>query len=231
MPIEYQNPETSPDPHGRGTIETHPAYGQVRAARVTGRACLYGSDFEHHDYIVIEVSRSEVRRDLATDWPHPREELLALALSEAQWASFVSTLNHGTGTRCTLQHVLRKSVPQIPNPPDRRQQAKAEMAAGLAEAESHLAHARELLQASGLSKVKAAAIESELIKASNRLSSGTVFVSQQFEEHVESTLEHAKVEIEAHLSNVVQRTGLATMLGNAPLPLSLPAKAGSEEKE
>jgi hypothetical protein len=78
---------------------THPAFGQIGASRVSGHIQLYDSDFHHNAYMTISIRRSELHRSLNRDWHYGRDELIEVALSEAQWATFVSAPNIGSGCR------------------------------------------------------------------------------------------------------------------------------------
>ena len=125
----YEDPVQHPaDSPVAETRETHPAYAQISASRVSGHAVLYGSDFNHQHYVTISITPSELHRGLSYDRPHAllRGEIVEVALSEAQWAHFVSSMNQGSGTQCTVQHLHGKLVPQIPEPPDRKAQIVAE---------------------------------------------------------------------------------------------------------
>jgi len=61
--------ELNTGPGFGGYTERHPAYAQISAARVSGTAYLYGSDFVHHHYVTLKIARSERVRDLH-DWYH-----------------------------------------------------------------------------------------------------------------------------------------------------------------
>src|SRR5262245_60626587 len=127
MSVKYQEPTiVDSDSLTSETIERHPAYGQIGASRVSGQTFLYGTDFAHQNYIIIEISRSELHRGLSNDWPFGRDKLIELALSEAQWATFVSSLNCGQGVQCTLTDFNRESIPQIPAIKSRKAQFQAE---------------------------------------------------------------------------------------------------------
>src|SRR3954470_19367469 len=101
---------------GTEEIEKHPAYGQIAASRVTsgGGATLYGSDFKHSNFITIRVHASEQHRSLSHDWHYARDMLCEVALSEAQWATFVSSLNAGMGVPCTLSYVAPDGIGPVP---------------------------------------------------------------------------------------------------------------------
>jgi hypothetical protein len=110
-----------------GTRTTHPCFAQIRASRVNGLTNLYDSDFQHNHFVSISIYRSELDRHLNRDWHHSRDELIEVNLSEAQWATFVSSMNVGCGVPCTLSYLHGKFVPQLPDTPDTRTLFKMEM--------------------------------------------------------------------------------------------------------
>ena len=150
------------------------------------------------------------------DWPHATEELIEVELSEAQWAEFVSKLNHRSGTRCTLRHIGREWVPGIPEPVQRHEQFETEMGKCLLEAE-HWAKKLEKLIAEGGKKSE---MRNAIIQLRNHLTPNISFIAKQFGEHMEDMTSSAKIEIEAHLSTTIQRAGLAALSeGEAPIAL------------
>ena len=62
-----------------------------------GSTNLYDSDFRHNHYMTITIRASELHRDLNRDWHFGRNELIEVALTESQWATFVSAPNMGSG--------------------------------------------------------------------------------------------------------------------------------------
>lgn len=201
------------------SVTTHPAYAQIGASRVSGHANLYDSDFSHQNFITITIRRSEKYRSLNRDWHFGRNELIEVMLSEAQWATFVSTPNVGSGVPCTLNHIAGEAVPQLPNAPDTRSLFKTEMKEMVAELQSDLSNlAKELDGPLGKKKVDELRKSLELL--SGRLTGSTGFVADQFDEHIEHTIEKAKIEVNAYVTNLVQRTGIdAIQNGSVPILL------------
>lgn len=223
MSAAYEKPVTRPDPGPGGsdrTITTHPAFGQIRAARVSGNTFLYGSDFRHHNHVVVTISKSEEQRDLSKDWRHERAEVVEVAMSEAQWATFISTLNVGWGTPCTLTRIGGEHVPQIAQARNAHDEFNKELVATLAEAEQHLSALERQINDSPLSGSKKKELLNTLTLARNDLSKNTGFVATQFGHHMEKTKSAAKSELEAFFLHAVQRAG-APALGGAAAPLAL----------
>lgn len=224
MGVDYEEPKLEKvDGPVHDTVETHPAYAQIGASRVSGHSYLYGSDFQHQHFITISISRSELHRGLSNDWSHALEEYIEVALSEAQWAAFVSSPNVGQGVQCTLRHKDMKGIPQIPAAKDRQEQFDTEMRVNVKEAREHIAKAVKMIENSKLSQKDKDKLLSELGMADRDISSSVGFIAEQFGEHMEKVTEHAKAEVNAYIQGTIMRAGLTAL--QAPAPFSLPDKS------
>lgn len=202
-----------------GEIFAHPAYGQISASRVSGNAVLYGSDFYHQNAVRICINTSTLRRSLSNDWPYVGRELIEVELSEAQWAHFVSCMNTHEGSMCTLRYVAGEQIPGLPAPQDKRGQFASEVAENIREAHARLREAQALLAESGLSKAKQQAIAGKLSAAISEIGANTQFVSDQFGEHMEKTVQAAKIEVNAYAENALRAAGIKQLGGVAPLAI------------
>ncbi len=215
MTVKYEQPVIKPaDSHISDSVETHPAYAQISASRVSSSgkgAFLYGSDFGHNHYMTISISRSELHRGLSRDWAHPREEYIEVQLSESQWATFVSTPNSGTGAQCTLNHLMGNAIPQIPETPKRREQFENELGKHFDVALGALKELREKIADLRISEKAKADLRGDISHAEMNISGNLGFVASQFDEHMEETTEKAKMEVAAYAQNVLQRAGIAAL--------------------
>jgi hypothetical protein len=196
------------------SVTTHPAFAQIGASRVSGDAHLYDSDFTHQHYMTITIRRSQLHRGLSRDWHFGRGELIQVALSEAQWATFVSSPNQGSGVPCTLTHLIGESIPELPKPQNASHQFKREMHETIMEIQRDLSALAEGMSGA-LSKTKVDAIRKNIEMQAHRLSNSTGFVAEQFDEHIEKTVEKAKIEISAYATNAIQRAGLEAIAGKS----------------
>jgi hypothetical protein len=199
--------------------------------RSHGQTTLHGSDFVHHTYVGIEIYEAELRRDLARDWHFPRKPLIGIMMSEAQWATFVSSFGVGGGTPCTLDHVNCKMIPGFPLR-DSGQIYKAEADAKLQGCIATIERAISEINSatSGLTKRKQAEVAGPLNRVLQELRSNLPFVSQSFGEHMEERVEKAKVEIEAHVGNAITRAGLKALREEDVRPfLELPSSGVKPE--
>lgn len=88
--------------------ELHPAFALIGASRVSvgsvgGGAVLFDSDILHSHTVRVRLMVASRKRDLSHDWIHGEEQIIEVEMSEAQWASFVSSMNAGDGVPCTVR--------------------------------------------------------------------------------------------------------------------------------
>lgn len=197
----------------------HPAFGQITVHRIIGSRALYGSDFMHHNYVRVEIHESQLNRSLSRDWHFSRKTIISVDLSEAQWASFVSSFNVGAGVPCTIASRDGKYVPEFPLR-DEGQEYKAEANAKLADALAKIDAAIAEVEANtaGISKAKREAMLGPLRRAHQQLASNLSFVAQSFAEHMETRVEKAKVEVNAYVTQTVARAGLDALRAQHDLP-------------
>lgn len=208
--------------HLDGKKYSHPAFGLVSASRVSGNRTLFGTDFIHRNFVVIRVRPAELQRSLAHDWVGPSgQPFVEVALSEAQWATLVSSLNVGQGVPCTLEYVNGEEMPGIPH---RETSAvhKAEFKERVKEITELVAKTRRQIDAElGLPKKKKDTILAHLVRLEQDLSQNMPWYTKVLEEQMHNTVESAKVEVSAYINAMITRTGLSALTDGAAPPLSL----------
>lgn len=215
MPREYVEPTIKAENGARDELKiTHPAFAQISATHVQGGAHLYGSDFSHQNYVCVRIARSELNRHLSTDWPHERQELIEVALSESQWAAFVSTMNRGSGVQCTLQHINHKQIPQIPAPRSTIKDFRAEGGEAAKQAIREISEVMAEIEQSKLSQKQKEELLRKLANIKDNSRNSLRFVLEQFGEHMEATVNKAKTEISAYANQLIVRSGLAKLMGS-----------------
>lgn len=222
--------QTGAGPSNTGTVLTHPAFGMIGADRVSGKTTLNGTDFVHHNFVAITIRRSELHRDLSRDWHSGREELVQVHISEAQWATFVSSMNAGQGVACTLYRVAGEPMPEIPL---RKQETvvQRELADSLRtvneDLDAAIADVDGLL--AGLSQVKRDKILARMRHAKRQVDDHLPFAARAFAKTMEATTEKAKIEVNAYMQNAIVRAGLAGLRsGEAPLELGDGSKGAAD---
>lgn len=200
-------------------VETHPAYGTITLGRTSQGpegARLFYSDFRHRHYVTLEISTAERHRNLSNDWLHPRKELIRVAMSEAQFGSFVSSAGVGEGTPCTIQRIGHESIPDIASLVDLRRQFQDELGSRLDQVVAGLANLTAQIEAAPLSGTRKEALRGLVDSVRRNLGENLSFVASQFDEHLEATVERAKSEVAAYAQRVVQKAGLESLGADAP---------------
>jgi hypothetical protein len=217
MAREVQEPTVTTENGGTAherVVFRHPAFGQISAGRINGSTNLYGSDFKHQHFIRVRIQPSELHRSLSNDnYYSSLRPYIEVDMSEAQWATFVSSMNVGMGVPCTITEREGATLPALPAPPDRRDQFAGEARHRMQRAARRIEGLSAMIADSGLSKVKAKALLDELAAARADIGSNLQFVAGQFDEHMERTVESAKQEVNAYATNLVMRTGLQALAG------------------
>lgn len=219
---EFPRVEKRDGPGGdRQTTETHPAFGQIAASRVSSGQgqWLYGSDFKHRHFMAITISRSEMTRSLSSDWPFPRQEIIRVAMSEQQWATFVSTPNTGSGACCTLERLEGQMIPELAGINDRRDQFAEEMRKTLDRPVKAMQDLHAAIDGLKVSEVKKKELHDLVNLAERNLGPNCGFVSDQFGKHMEHVIEASKTEIAAHMEAVLVGAGLKALGAESPLVL------------
>lgn len=220
--IEEPTTVMNDSPHRKDeTVTTHPAFAQLSVSRVTGHTNLFDSDFSHNAFMVIRVAACELHRNLSSDWHYgDHQPMIEVALSEAQWATFVSSPNMA-GVPCTLQSFDKKQVPQLPPPASRTEQFSSEMKRDADDTVAACKELDDLIDSLGLPKGKAEALRAKSRTIAAKVTSSMPFVADQFEEHMENVVEKAKAEVHGYMGGVLQRAGLQALAGGVALPLQI----------
>ncbi len=195
--------------------EQHPAWGMIGASRVSTSppgAVLFDSDIQHAHTVIVRVSTATRRRNLNRDWNHPEREFVEVEMSEAQWASFVSSMNSGSGVPCTIRR--REDVAQVPGMPfaPRLQESMAEVRGAAAAAADKVAAAFAAYQAH-----KTVENLRTLEAMIANMPANITFAASSLSEHAENVVQRARADIEAMVLTKAQQLGLDPgQLGGGP---------------
>jgi hypothetical protein len=175
--------------------EKHPAWVLVGVSRVTTSppgAVLFDSDIRHQHSIVVRVQEAERSRNLHRDWLSARKPVLEFQMSEAQWASFVSSVNVGDGVPATLRlRPENRDVPGVEYEPRLRESMNEVRTA----ADDAFAEVKAAFEA--YEQKKNAANLRNLKYAIQNAPSNIAFVSKSLGEHAENVVQRARADVEA----------------------------------
>ncbi len=202
-----------------GPKTNHPTFGMIGASRVTcgpGGLYAFGSRIKHSAFIDITIRRASHKRDLNQDWFYGEDELVRVRLTEAQWATFVSSLNVGFGVPCTLCDVMRERQGEVPKPEDSIAQAKNEARKNAEDTMDLLSHILQRLEYAiqNPKKRELSELARDLKIAIGNYPANHAYLYSSFEKHVENVVTDAKASVEAHYMAVATRAQLVE--GYAP---------------
>lgn len=195
------------------------AFGSIQASRISGQRELYGSDISTGGWVSIRIYNAVHYDDAYADHSFSGgKQLMEVSLSEAQWVSFVSRMNLGSGTQCTLDYRPAPDAPMInPQLPkiekasermDRRVQQIRE-----AKNQQLKDRAAALLDAAGkrMPKKEFEDFRRGMDTLVNNLYADLEFGAQILTQHKEEMVKNALVEIDAALKGYVHLVGLDTL--------------------
>jgi hypothetical protein len=198
-----------------GTPIRNDAFGKIKVSRVSGRRSLFMVDYPQEHYMVLEISTAELRRAHSNDRVFEGHELIRVALSEIQWAQFISAPNTSGGP-CTLERYIdRDGTFKHPKLPDnhaasgqtfaKKVQATADKAAmSLDQAQVII---DTMLAGGSVRKADLQKAREALQAARRGISSNLSFVVKQAEEAIETASTSARAEVDAHIEYAMARLG------------------------
>ena len=207
MKREIQEPHL--DQYG---AEAHPGWGMIRAARVSGSATLFDSEIQHRHFVTVSISPATRKRDLNTDWVHGDiNDLIEVEMSEAQWASFVSSMNT-TGVPCTIRRTEgNRVVPGFPYAPRlavTMNEAKEAATYAFDNVLQALAKLEEVEQAEDSTPKKRKEALFSLKCAIQNTGPNVEFAGKRLAEHAENVVQKARADIEAIVTQRAVQLGI-----------------------
>jgi hypothetical protein len=186
--------------------EQHPAFGMIGASRVSNSnpgATLFDSDIRHQHTVIVRIATATRKRDLNRDWLYRKREFVEVEMSEAQWASFVSSMNSGSGVPCTIrQREDDWLVPGLNYEPRLAESMDEVHAAG----EKALAGIREAFEVAAEKPTKANMRHLGMVIA-NAVPT-MEFAAKSLGEHAENVVQRARADIEAMVLAKAPQLGL-----------------------
>lgn len=214
--------------------ETHPAFGQITASRGTyggkdAGAVLFDSDIRHGQTVTITVTEAKRRRSNNHDYVLGGiKPLIVVEMSEAQWASFVSSMNT-SGVPCTVRQTQTDwQIPGLPYAP-RLAQSMTEVREAAARSFAEIVEAMDALDALD-SKAPAKARKEALQTLRARINNAQPnvdFAATSLNKHTENVVQKARADIEAMVQ--AEATRLQLNAAQTREVLALPAMPGEEQ--
>lgn len=204
------------DEHG---AEVHPAWitvGAYRGSVSPPGAVLFDSDIRHQHVVTVRVSEARRKRDLNRDWIGSGKQIMEFTFSEAQWASFVSSMNSGSGVPATLGFRESAEDPDVPRMPyDPRLAHSIDEVRGAArKAQEEVRRAMDAYK-----EKKTVANLRHLEAMIDNLPANLRYAAESLSEHAENVVQRAKADIEAYVISKANQLGIEASDIEGPLEL------------
>lgn len=201
-----------------GVTEDHPSFGMVGVCRTQGHTRLFGSPLTHHNnYVTLRIKRAQrCKSGHGYDFYFGRQDLIEVAMSEAQFASMITSWNSGDGVPCTIGWLPGEgTMPTWPNEDQvsDMERVREEFSDRIAEVQKKFEVSQRLVETilekkTALTKAEKESVRFGLVALQRLLEDTGPFMAGQFVEATEKTVQKAMTEIDAFASKVIRQTGL-----------------------
>lgn len=186
-----------------GKREEHPAFGMVTISHpYNANQVLFDSDIRHRGYVVLAIHRADRTRSLNRDRIHPRQKIVEVAMSEAQFARM---LTQQGGTPATIQWDMSADDPLVDELPYAPRLAESLDEVRKA-ADEAMAKINEAFAA--YKEKKSAANLRALEIALGHLPANLDFAARSLHEATEDVVQQARNDIEAMVAQAAERHGI-----------------------
>lgn len=197
-------------------IYTHPSYATITSSRISRgkNHALFGSSLKTNHPIRIQIQPAELHRDLNHDWIHShRLPFIEIEMSEGQWAQFVSSMNVGDGTPCTVKFLHGKPVEEPPflnKVVEFQDEFKDSMNKITNDMRKLVKDTVEMLETKkNINKTDREIMLKQVEGLILSIKSSLPFIAESFGDQMEKVIEDAKHQINTHYNNVIVKTGIS----------------------
>jgi uncharacterized NAD(P)/FAD-binding protein YdhS len=177
---------------------------------------MFMSSLEHsHGRVEIVIREaSKERKDYNQTVAYHGKEILRLALTESQFAHFITTPGRGMGVPCTITRRDGQFVPDCP-PDDQRVQfdkdLKRDANKALGALPEILSTLDEVLEQKSIRKGDLRALRDRLANLKTHIQSNMPHVVQMFEEYMEGVFADAVARFEGHVKVRTEEIAMKAM--------------------
>lgn len=193
----------------------HPSFGQISFSRVSCNPSqnFYGSELPQDHYMTMEVSNSEIVRDLSVDRYHTiGVPLIRVRMSSGQFAEMITSLNRGSGTCCTVERLGVNKVDELPIQESRKEfvhrkfEDRMKMFADTIREKQ--TKAKELVKKKTLSKQDIHDLTHHIEWLTGEVERNIPFFAKCFQETMDEVVFEAKTEVENAIQHKISVLGL-----------------------
>ncbi len=216
---------------------SHPSFAVINIGRASiggWHKKLFDSPFKHYHVVTLEISPADLTRNLHGDSisPSGRVPYISVAMSQVQFSEMILNAGLHSGTPCTVEYLNGERVEDPPARDIKKLWASEvkrdfkDIADAAAAAEKT---ADDLLAKDRITKGDVKALRDIIFGFAQDLRENMPWLQERFQEAMEKTVAEAKGEINAHMTHLIQKTGLAALQGKA-LPTLEMQDEGGEKK-
>jgi hypothetical protein len=194
-------------------ILSHESFGQIQFARTTGKGTnFYGSELPQDNYITMRVHQSEIHRGITQDNYYPKEQILKLRMSSAQFSEMITSMNCSFGVPCTIEAIQKNKIEDLPMKENRKEfvhrKFEDRMKFFTDSIRKNQEKAKEIVKKKNLSKQDIHELNLQLEWLSQEIESNIPFLSKCFQETMDEVVFEAKLEIENAIQHKINVLGL-----------------------
>ena len=204
------------------TTEAHESFVTVSLSRISGLRRFFGSSVESSAWVELRVYPAELKHYLGADHIRAKTRpIIEVALSPAQFAELLTSMNVGSGVPGTMQSFNYKAVPELPLMESETGRVRAGFEARMrregVKVKEDLSALRKLFaEKKVISQADRKSALDILEKIVTEFCSNMPFHLDQFEEAAERIAVQAKAEVDSFITHAVMSTGLEVLRAQAP---------------
>lgn len=191
--------------------KTHPSYGLISWGRVSGQQTLFMSPLEHHNYIEVTISEAATYRSINETRVLGQKHIIRVAMTEAQFAQFITTPDRMPGVPCTIGRRDGQRVPDCPRDEQQlefKRELKKDAKKVLTGVNELDAKVEEMLHGKTVKKAdlkKVRAIVQDLVRDAH---SNMPYLLEQFHEYMDGVYHDAVALFEGHVQGRLRELGI-----------------------
>jgi rubrerythrin len=194
------------------TKEKHPAYGMISISRVQSNGTvLFGSRIKHNDYIQLDIHSAEKSRDAYSEHYFPRNTLISVNLSAAQFANMLVKSNT-SGVPCTIEFIKDEGrITPLQKSDSLKTEIEDDTQKELKKIQSLTKQLSDIVNndfKGQLKKAKKDEIRNLVIQINNRINSNLDFLFERQVSKLEKVGSEIIAEAEARITSLVHETGV-----------------------
>lgn len=201
--------------NGSRTDYDHDAFGAISVYKTnSGKGVpLFGSALKHDQFVSIELSRAILIRDYNEDRHFSTDTITRFAMSEAQWARFVSSVGNGDGVPVTLERAPPRGTSCVRSPgidmENERvrytQDVKREFQKVLSDIAGIKKQLEDLTVGTTASKTGLRQVISNFDTAMKNIPGNVAYLQERFIRTMENIVQDSKIEVETFVKNAAIR--------------------------